>query len=566
MSRDKKQSRNPLCPAGEHNVTDAGEPCPLSPEPTDHVSDHAAPGFGISMNQDDYDRTPSVVGGANYFPGTEDWLPVGEMRVSFLGTAPYPPRLQQSGTSILLELGQGTTVQGEKVPKRPKRLIFDAGPGSSKMATALGIPWQEIDTFFLTHLHGDHIIELGYYFCFGAWGGRWNPLTIVGPDGKDSDPYDSSDDDSSRGSTYPIYKTYENTFNHDNGLGTPLGGIEADDGVKYGSDGTVAMVDGMKKMYNWHAEAFSMFPAGDGYEVNVHQFHHDATTGGAKAEGLCYVESWGELTNKQTIKVYHWNRVHGRTGASGYRLEWTFFENAVEKTLKFVWTGDGRPDEVTIANNKDEDVDLFVTECQVDASVLMGAKYNFPPDQYEYTIDTHHTVPYAVGDLMNKCGPRMGMVTHFEYDRDTMTEFIAGVRFHWNGMFALGAPDGIMVNLTKDAIWYRDAAAPGYAGTAQPSGAWGTSWQAYYDSRIPSVVETPKDPHWLHDPVDGAYKTFTGTNELPVPNKKYAFDDSVDDPIRQQEKNACEYYPEEVNRPRRTTTEDDVEIPLTGTA
>ncbi|MDJ0839803.1 MAG: hypothetical protein QNK37_25025 [Acidobacteriota bacterium] len=136
------------------------------------------------------------------------------------------------------------------------------------------------------------------------------------------------------------------------------------------------------------------------------------------------------------------------------------------------------------------------TEDWLPVGELMAAKYNFPPDQYNYTIDTHHTVPYAVGELMKHCQPRMGMVTHFEYDRDTLSEFLAGVRYHWNGMFDIGAPDGITVNLTKDAIWYRDAAAPKYAGTAQPSPQWAQDWQGYYNSRVPADG-ADKDPYWL---------------------------------------------------------------------
>jgi hypothetical protein len=53
------------------------------------------------------------------------------------------------------------------------------------------------------------------------------------------------------------------------------------------------------------------------------------------------------------------------------------------------------------------------------------------------------------------------------------------VRTHWDGLFAFGAPDGVVTNVTKDAIWNRhsawpDAANPRPASTsAELDAAWG---------------------------------------------------------------------------------------------
>jgi ribonuclease Z len=38
--------------------------------------------------------------------------------------------------------------------------------------------------------------------------------------------------------------------------------------------------------------------------------------------------------------------------------------------------------------------------------------------------------------------PRIGMVTHMGYEHDTVSEAIAGVRTHWDGLFALGGRSG----------------------------------------------------------------------------------------------------------------------------
>ena len=41
-----------------------------------------------------------------YYPGTESIGP-DEMRISFCGSTPYPPREDQAGTCIMVELGNG---------------------------------------------------------------------------------------------------------------------------------------------------------------------------------------------------------------------------------------------------------------------------------------------------------------------------------------------------------------------------------------------------------------------------------------------------------------------------
>ena len=86
-----------------------------------------------------------------------------------------------------------------------------------------------------------------------------------------------------------------------------------------------------------------------------------------------------------------------------------------------------------------------------------------PAPIYSATIDLVHTDHYATGYVINQVQPRLGMVTHIAYDDDLINEFTAGVREHWKGLFAYGAPDGVVVNVTKDAIWSRHAAWPNAA-------------------------------------------------------------------------------------------------------
>ena len=56
--------------------------------------------------------------------------------------------------------------------------------------------------------------------------------------------------------------------------------------------------------------------------------------------------------------------------------------------------------------------------------------------------------------------PRLAMVTHTNYEEELMGESVAEVRAHWDGMFMFGAPDVMVVNVTKDAITMRQASFP----------------------------------------------------------------------------------------------------------
>jgi len=277
------------------------------------------------------------------------------MRISFVGSCPFPPRRDQAGTCIMVELGNGD------------RFFFDFGPGCVKNILAMGVPVPSINDIFITHLHVDHYHDLSYLLPFSAWAGRWKmPLRVTGPSGRTPDL------------------------------------------------GTKAMVAGMKQMLKWHLEAFDSCPIGDGYEVEVNEFDWK------DENGICY--------DKNGVTIRHWRRSHTKDGASAYRLDWN--------GLSFVWTGDGRPDELTAKYAKG--VDVFVTELQPDLSRLNQLKYGLPEFLYNYTVDIHHTVAYATGYLINQVGPRVGMATHLAFDDDTLNEQSADIRAHWKGLFLYG--------------------------------------------------------------------------------------------------------------------------------
>ncbi|WP_010443504.1 hypothetical protein [Ruegeria conchae] len=147
--------------------------------------------------------------------------------------------------------------------------------------------------------------------------------------------------------------------------------------------GTAGLVKGMQQMLKWHLEAFDVFPIGDGYEIEVNEFDF-------RQEG-------GIVYDQDGVTVRSWPRSHAKDGAVGYRLDWN--------GLSFVWTGDGRPDE--LSPKYGEGVDVFVTEMSgQDIGQLMTYKYGIPQDLFNYTIDTHHTSHYAVDKLFADTRPR----------------------------------------------------------------------------------------------------------------------------------------------------------------
>jgi len=210
-------------------------------------------------------------------------------------------------------------------------------------------------------------------------------------------------------------------------------------------DGIKTMIDGMKMMTRWHTDSFNALPVGDGYEVEVNEFDF------RDDNGVCY--------DKDGVVIRHWRRAHGKDGASAYRLDWN--------GLSFVWTGDGRPDAQTAKFSKG--VDVFVTELQPDTMNIQALKFGMPPIIGTTTIDACHTPHYATGYMFKEVQPRLAMATHLGYDEEMVPEMVAGIRTHYDGLFQFGAPDGVIVNVTKKAIWTRKAALAESANFSRPS-------------------------------------------------------------------------------------------------
>ena len=129
------------------------------------------PGTGISLPPY-YKPTDSIKNNNVYYPGTEE-LGKDEMRISFVGSCPFPPRLDQAGTAIMVECGPD------------KRFFFDFGSGCMRNIVAMQLPIGLINDIFLTHLHVDHYADLPYMLPFtAACGLRYKPLRVTGPSGR----------------------------------------------------------------------------------------------------------------------------------------------------------------------------------------------------------------------------------------------------------------------------------------------------------------------------------------------------------------------------------------------
>ena len=99
-------------------------------------------------------------------------------------------------------------------------------------------------------------------------------------------------------------------------------------------------------------------------------------------------------------------------------------------------------------------------------------------------------------------------------------EIIAGIRVHYSGLFQFGAPDVVVVNVTKDAVWTRKAAIPDAGNMARPS---------------------PRDAIGLFD--------LSPTNlEVKFPNPRHTVADMQEPDVRDREIDPKKYYPPDLYR------------------
>lgn len=94
--------------------------------------------------------------------------------------------------------------------------------------------------------------------------------------------------------------------------------------------------------------------------------------------------------------------------------------------------------------------------------------------------------------MFEQAQPRMGAICHFEWSDDQlMAESVAEIRAHWKGLFMFGL-DLDVINVTKDAIWSRQAVISDGAAPASMDPRWFVpSGQALPES---ITFPTPRNP------------------------------------------------------------------------
>jgi ribonuclease Z len=337
-------------------------------------------------------ETPAAAPKAMPKVSLEKYPEPGWMRITFCGTW-YSPRINQACNSVFVELGN----------KNNDSFVFDCGMGVLSRYITLGVPYSRMDKIFLTHLHGDHMSDLVAIYCFGPAGDRKSPLYVYGPSG------DSKD------------------------------------------EGTKAFCDDLYKMCKWHRESFSFLPTGyqkggDGYDL--------------KAKELPYMKNPGKAYDKDGVKINHFPVMHARDGAIGYRLEWEVSKHTVRS---MVFTGDTKPTNYVIDNSQGLDVLIheMTTTPEVWTTKMTGLKPPFsnPNDQktYEEVLETNteviansHTEWGALGYILSKTNPRLGVATHYPNDADLIVPGKEGVACFWPGGDFLIAQDLTVITIDPD--------------------------------------------------------------------------------------------------------------------
>jgi ribonuclease Z len=94
----------------------------------------------------------------------------GPLQVTLLGTGCPPPNPRRRGPATLLQHGG-------------QRLLVDAGSGVAVQLQQAEVRTVELSHVLLTHLHSDHVIDLGHLVLTRWIVGHNVPLTVLGPTG-----------------------------------------------------------------------------------------------------------------------------------------------------------------------------------------------------------------------------------------------------------------------------------------------------------------------------------------------------------------------------------------------
>ena len=170
-------------------------------------------------------------------------------------------------------------------------------------------------------------------------------------------------------------------------------------------------------------------------------------------------------------------------------------------------------------NDHEQRSDPTGRQLQPDTLNVQTLKFGMPVEVLTPTIDVAHTVHYATGYMFQQVQPRLAMATHLSYDEEMVPEMVAGIRTHWDGLFQFGAPDGVIVNVTKKAIWTRKAALPESTNFARPSAS--DAKELFGIGPTKTTVNFPDPKYTLPDIEDPATRTAEYDPKLYYPADVY---------------------------------------------
>jgi ribonuclease Z len=120
------------------------------------------------------------------------WLPVCALACTLAPAAFGQPGLLTDGKLHVILCGTGSPLPDPErvgsctaVVAGGNVVLIDAGPGSWRKLALANVPQQAVNAIFLTHLHSDHIGDLGEAMTMSWTSGRTAPLDVYGPAGVD---------------------------------------------------------------------------------------------------------------------------------------------------------------------------------------------------------------------------------------------------------------------------------------------------------------------------------------------------------------------------------------------
>ena len=378
------------------------------------LSSSANPGFAQGGGPSDINSYFTSL--RPYFPGKE-LLAADEMRITFLGTW-FAERLSQACNSIFVELGNGDT------------FVFDCGPGVLAKYNAMGIPQSKLDKVFLTHLHADHMTELGMLYGFGSSYKRMKPLYV---------------------------------------WGTKPSGIPELGTGRIFDDGITAYCANLREAFRWHTESQSFL------DSRLQNWIPPAWAPQDKVDSFDLVPfelDWriegGVAYQDKGVTITHFPSVHNRAGAIGYKLEWN--------GLSMIFTGDTKPNQYLIRAAK-PGVDVLIHEMTTQPDVWCERFLGLHPGdptwnqalQVQKDIQqSSHTLDKAYGYVLNQIAnagipPRLAVATHFPASNDTIRPALANVRLWYpKGDFVITS-DLMVLIVSKTSIQQRRAVVSDYS-------------------------------------------------------------------------------------------------------